>query len=31
MDGELKMSNVRQLREKTPDSEKMTINLGYVD
>ena len=25
------MSNVRQLREKTPDSEKMTINLGYVD
>tara|TARA_R110002049_G_scaffold295840_1_gene483512 strand:- start:11974 stop:12390 length:417 start_codon:yes stop_codon:yes gene_type:complete len=25
------MSNVRQLREKTPDSEKITINLGYVD
>ena len=25
------MSNVRQLRDKTPDSEKMTINLGYVD
>lgn len=23
--------NVRQLREKTPDSEKVTINLGYVD
>tara|TARA_R110002012_G_scaffold276175_1_gene463052 strand:- start:425 stop:841 length:417 start_codon:yes stop_codon:yes gene_type:complete len=25
------VSNVRQLREKTPDSEKITINLGYVD
>jgi len=25
------MSNIRQLREKTPDSEKITINLGYVD
>jgi len=25
------MSNVRQLREKTLDSEKITINLGYVD
>ena len=25
------MSNVRQLREKTSDSEKITINLGYVD
>lgn len=25
------MNNVRQLREKTPDSEKITINLGYVD
>lgn len=25
------MSNVRQLREKTPDNEKITINLGYVD
>ncbi len=25
------MSNVRQLREKAPDSEKITINLGYVD
>ena len=23
--------NVRQLREKTPESEKITINLGYVD
>ncbi|WP_435311107.1 CopG family transcriptional regulator [Primorskyibacter sedentarius] len=25
------MSNVRQLRDKTADSEKITINLGYVD
>jgi Arc/MetJ-type ribon-helix-helix transcriptional regulator len=25
------MSNVRQLREKTAESEKITINLGYVD
>lgn len=25
------MSNIRHLREKTPDSEKITINLGYVD
>ena len=25
------MSNVRQLRDKTPDSEKITLNLGYVD
>ena len=25
------MSNIRQLREKTPESEKITINLGYVD
>ena len=25
------MSNVRQIRDKTPDSEKITINLGYVD
>jgi len=23
--------NVRQLRSKSPDSEKITINLGYVD
>ncbi len=23
--------NVRQLRERTPESEKITINLGYVD
>lgn len=25
------MSNIRPLREKTLDSEKITINLGYVD
>lgn len=25
------MSNLRQLRDKVPDSEKITINLGYVD
>lgn len=25
------MSTVRRLREKTPDNEKITINLGYVD
>ena len=25
------MNNVRQLRDKTPDTEKITINLGYVD
>ena len=25
------MNNVRQLRDKVPDSEKITINLGYVD
>lgn len=25
------MSNIRQLREKMADSEKITINLGYVD
>jgi Arc/MetJ-type ribon-helix-helix transcriptional regulator len=31
MDGETYMSNVRQLRDRTPDSEKITINLGYVD
>jgi len=24
-------SNVRELRLKTPDTEKITINLGYVD
>lgn len=25
------MSNVRQLRDKGPESEKITLNLGYVD
>lgn len=25
------MTNVRQLRGKVPDTEKITINLGYVD
>lgn len=25
------MSNIRQLRDKQPDNEKITINLGYVD
>ncbi len=25
------MNNIRQLRDKAPDSEKITINLGYVD
>lgn len=25
------MSNVRQLRDKTTDSEKITLNLGFVD
>ncbi|MDN5568589.1 MAG: CopG family transcriptional regulator [Paracoccus sp. (in: a-proteobacteria)] len=25
------MGDVRQLREKQPDSEKITINLGFVD
>ena len=25
------MSNVRQLRDRQPDNEKITINLGYVD
>lgn len=25
------MAEIRALRDKTPDSEKITINLGYVD
>lgn len=25
------MNNVRQLRDKQPENEKITINLGYVD
>jgi Arc/MetJ-type ribon-helix-helix transcriptional regulator len=30
MDGNL-TANLHQLRSKTPDTEKITINLGYVD
>jgi Arc/MetJ-type ribon-helix-helix transcriptional regulator len=30
-DGEKPMSNVRHIRDKSPDSEKITINLGFVD
>jgi Arc/MetJ-type ribon-helix-helix transcriptional regulator len=29
--GKFDMSNVKPLRDKAPDSEKITINLGYVD
>jgi Arc/MetJ-type ribon-helix-helix transcriptional regulator len=25
------MSNIRQFRDKTPESEKVTLNLGFVD
>jgi Arc/MetJ-type ribon-helix-helix transcriptional regulator len=25
------VNNIRELRPKTPDTEKITINLGYVD
>lgn len=25
------MSNLRQMRDKSPENEKITINLGYVD
>jgi Arc/MetJ-type ribon-helix-helix transcriptional regulator len=31
MDGEFSMNDVRQLREKQPENEKITINLGFVD
>src|SRR5437660_5145075 len=31
MDGEIVMGNVRELRPKPPETEKITINLGYVD
>src|SRR3712207_500680 len=31
MDGEKMEDNVRELRPKAGDSEKITINLGYVD
>jgi Arc/MetJ-type ribon-helix-helix transcriptional regulator len=30
MDGEI-MANIIKLKDRTPDSEKITINLGYVD
>jgi Arc/MetJ-type ribon-helix-helix transcriptional regulator len=31
MDGQRMVNNVRELRPKPGDSEKVTINLGYVD
>ena len=31
MDGKVMTENVHQLRPKPSDSEKITINLGYVD
>ena len=31
MDGGIVADNVYELRSKTPESEKITINLGYVD
>src|SRR5215218_11247879 len=31
MDGTIMTSNVQELRPKTPETEKITINLGYVD
>lgn len=31
MDGKMKTSNVQELRSRGADSEKITINLGYVD
>jgi Arc/MetJ-type ribon-helix-helix transcriptional regulator len=31
MDGKIMASNVREFRPKPTDSEKITINLGYVD
>src|SRR6201995_810191 len=31
MDGEMTVSNFQSLRPKAADSEKITINLGYVD
>ena len=27
----MKISNITHIRDKTPDNEKITINLGYVD
>ena len=29
--GDFMPDNVRELRPKTPDTEKITVNLGYVD
>jgi Arc/MetJ-type ribon-helix-helix transcriptional regulator len=31
MDGTIMASNVQEFRPKTPETEKITINLGYVD
>ena len=31
IDGDLMADNVRELRPKAGDSEKITVNLGYVD
>src|SRR5512139_446971 len=31
MEGTILASSVHELRPKTPDTEKITINLGYVD
>ena len=31
MDGIMMTNNVRELRLKPPESEKITINLGYID
>ena len=30
-DGERRMASVHELRPKTPDSEKITVNLGFID
>lgn len=31
MEGEMMNNNVREIRPKPPETEKITINLGYVD
>ncbi len=31
MDGDISVAKVQQLRSKMPESEKITINLGFVD
>jgi hypothetical protein len=31
MDGKGMVNNVHELRPKVPETEKITINLGYVD